>query len=87
LLGTAINVPFYSPNCCCVKINFAHNIYEFIVNGEIKPDDSEKKAEKYLLLNFTTGTPFVYRYYRVFLISSIDFTPAEITLIGVLDNY
>lgn len=59
LLGTAINVPFYNPNCCCAKINFAHYIYELIVNGDIKPDDAEKKAGKYLLLNVTTGTPFV----------------------------
>jgi hypothetical protein len=29
------------------------------VNGDIKPDDAEKKAGKYLLLNVTTGTPFV----------------------------
>ena len=56
------------------------------LRGVLFPEEDEKKAGKYSLLNVTTGTPSVYKYYKVLGISRIDLTPAETTVTGVLPN-
>jgi hypothetical protein len=50
------------------------------------PDEGAKKAGKNLLPYVTTGTPSVYKYYRVRGMSNIFFTPADTTVTGVLPN-
>lgn len=57
------------------------------MRGETIPDEGAKKAGKYLLPNVTTGTPSVYRYYKVLGISKMFLTPADTTVTGVRPNY
>lgn len=56
---------------------------EWIVKGDRRPDEAEKKAGKYLLLYVMTGTPFVSKYSKVLGMSRMDLTPAETTVTGV----
>lgn len=65
----------------------AASLSDSTVNGEFRPEEAEKNAGKYLLLYAKTGTPFVYKYYKVLGISNIDLTPADTTLTGVAPNY
>lgn len=51
------------------------------------PEEAEKNAGNYLLLNDITGTPFVSKYSRVRGISRIDLTPADTTDTGVRESY
>ncbi len=85
-LGTATKVPVFRPSLFCTTSISATSSILSIEIGDKIPDEGAKKAGKYLLPYVTTGTPSVYKYYKVLAISKIFLTPAETTVTGVLPN-
>ena len=85
-LGTATKVPVWSPSLFWTTSISAISSILSIEIGDSIPEEGAKKAGKYLLPYVTTGTPSVYKYYKVRAISKIFLTPAETTVTGVLPN-
>ena len=64
----------------------AHSSGVSHLKGAFIPDDLVKKSGKSFEPIETTGTPIVSKYSRVFGISRIDLTPAQMTPTGVFES-